>query len=157
LSQTGQGVVFGTVAGIIALGVLLTLFVNSWVRVSATRDLSFSLDAWDLGLGEMVLVTFLEFTTFAVIAIFRRTRWLGVLAVFAGTWWLLLWWVAVQVGGGARQLVHNVHVREVTLNAALRPGSVWSGVLALSVTMAAWGLIHLATVHAADRAGRGER
>jgi hypothetical protein len=150
LSQAGHGIVFG----VLALGALATLFVNSWVRISATSDLSFSLNAWDLGLGQMMLVTFLEFASFAVIAVFRRTRWLGVLAVFAGTWWLLLWWVAVQVGGGVRHLVRNVEVREVTLNATYRLGPVWSGVLALGVAMTAWGLFHLITVHAAHRSGR---
>ncbi len=140
--------------GLIAFGALATLFVATWVRISATSELSFSLDAWDLGLGQMMLVTFLEFAVCGAVAYFRRTRWLGVLAVFAGTWWLLLWWVAVQVGGGVRRLVRNVEVRDATLNASYRLGAVWTGILALGMAMTAVGLAHLVSVHIADRSGR---
>jgi hypothetical protein len=142
------------VFGILALAALATVFVNTWVRVSATNEFSFSLDAWDLGLGEMMLVTFLEFAACAALCYFRRTRWPGVLAVFAGTWWLLVWWVAVQVGGGVRRLVRNVEIREVAVNATYRLGPVWSGILALALAMTAWGLVQLAAVHAAERSGR---
>jgi MFS family permease len=145
--------VFTGTALALSLVLLLTLFVNNWIRVTLTDGLTVRLDAWDIGVGEMVVLSALEFVTFAAIAWRWRTRWIGVLAVFAGTWWCFLWSVACLVGGGTRQLVRDTRAIRGLRHTGLAAGPIWNVVLAIAVLMIGWGIGQLVVAHRQREAG----
>ncbi|MFL6162063.1 MAG: hypothetical protein ACJ74U_07540 [Jatrophihabitantaceae bacterium] len=149
-----QRTAFTGLALLIAISLLLTLFVSDWIRVGVANGVSFRLSAWDIGLGELVVLSALEFAVFAAVAWRWRTRWIGTLAVFAGAWWFLLWSVACIVGGGIRQLTRDTRAVRGLRYATLTAGSIWSVLLLLALLMVGWGVTQLVFEHL-DSAERG--
>ena len=145
---------YAVLALVISVALLLTLLVGNWVRVTVSEGFSFQLSAWDIGLGQMLVISVIEFAVFAVVVWRWRTRWLGVLAVFAGTWWFLLWAVSCLVGGGMHDLTRDTRAVRELRSAHLAAGPVWTGMLVLSVLMIGWGVAQLAVAHL-DATGRG--
>ncbi|MDQ2836265.1 MAG: hypothetical protein M3Y42_04680 [Actinomycetota bacterium] len=138
---------FPMLAALLAVGFLLLLLSGDWADLATNLHYSASIDAWDLGLGQLLILSAAEFALFVPLSWNRRTRWPAVLAVFAGCWWGLLCWIAYSVTNGLQQLLNRPRMANRVGGVAVSAGWIWIPVASLALSSVLWGAARLAYLH----------
>lgn len=146
LRWTGD-LLFPVTAAGLAIGFLLSLLSDNWADVSTNLHYGASVDAWGLGLGQLLLVSAAEFAIFVPLSWRRRTRWPAVLAVFTGCWWGLLCWITYSVTDSLQQLLERSQLLGRAGGLAVSAGWIWVPMLVLAVCAILWGAARLAYLH----------
>jgi hypothetical protein len=138
---------FPVVAAGLAVGFLLSLLSGDWADVSTNLGYGTNVDAWDLGLGELLVVSGVEFAIFVPLSWHRRTRWPAVLAVFTGCWWGLLCWIAYSVTDALQQLLDRSKMVSRAGGLSVSAGWIWMPMMSLAFCAVLWGGARLAYLH----------
>jgi hypothetical protein len=148
---------FPVIAAGLATGFLLSLLSGDWAEVSTNLRYGTTVDAWDLGLGQLLVVSAVEFAIFVPLSRRRRTRWPAVLAVFTGCWWGFLCWIAYSVTDALQQLLDRSKMVSQAGGLAVSAGWIWMPMTSLAFCAVLWGGARLAYLHriAAPTVARG--
>lgn len=150
-------VLFIVGSGLLAAGFALSLLSGDWADLSTNVNYSMNVDAWGLGLGELLVISAVEFAIFVPLLVYRRTRrtrWPAVLAVFAGCWWGLLCWIAYSVTDGLHRLLEHTRLLDRAGGLSISAGWIWLPMLACAAGAALWGSARLVYLHRTDQTFR---